>query len=106
MEKKTLAEVQVDIGGQLVKSFPHLSESEKKEMCRCGLVGEVGEVMEIFKGDIRRYPKDLECCTVDHLKSELGDVLWYLTALCELYDTSLDEIFRLNCEKLDGRNWR
>lgn len=102
----TLAEVQADIGRQLTNSFSYLSDSEKKEMCRCGLTGEVGETMEIFKGRVRKYPKDLARCTDDDLKSELGDVLWYLTALCELYGTSLDEIYQLNCDKLDRRHWR
>lgn len=102
----TLNEVQKDIAGQLAKSFSHLSDAEKKEMCRYGLIGEVGETMEIFKGRIRKYPKDIERCTDDDLKSELGDVFWYLTALCVLCGTSLEEIYQINCDKLNRRHWR
>lgn len=102
----TLEELQKDIAAQLAKSFSHLSESQKREMCRYGLIGEVGEVMELYRGDIRQYPKDLERCTEENLKSELGDVLWYLIALCVLHDFSLDEIYQINCNKLDRRHWR
>lgn len=102
----TLKELQEDIAAQLYKSSSHLSESQKKEMCRYGLIGEVGEVMELYKGDLRGYPKDIERCTEENLKSELGDVLWYLAALCVLHGFSLDEIYQINCDKLDRRHWR
>lgn len=102
----TLSKVQDDITQQLNKNYAHLPWSECVEMCRYGLMGEVGEVMEIFKGRIRCFPKDSVRCTDEDLKSELGDVLWYLTALCSLHNTSLDEIYRINCKKLNERNWR
>jgi NTP pyrophosphatase (non-canonical NTP hydrolase) len=75
-------------------------------MCIFGLAEETGEVLGIFKGRERNYAKDRARCGEDDLKSELGDVLWYLTALCELYDMSLDEIYRYNCAKLTERGWR
>lgn len=106
LPKSSLDDVQKDIANQLQQSFSHLTEAERQEMCRDGLVEEVGEVFGIFKGRIRKYSKDNARCTTLDLKSELGDVLWYLTALCVLHGTSLDEIYQLNCKKLDGRNWR
>lgn len=102
----TLADVQSDVQQQLERDYAHLTIEKCAEMCRYGLMGETGEIMEIFKGRIRCFLKDSARCTDKDLKSELGDVLWYLTALCSLHDTSLEEIYLMNCEKLNGRGWR
>lgn len=102
----SLNEVQDDIAKQLEAGYKHLAPKECAEMCRYGLVGEVGEVMEILKKRLRYRFEDVGKCSDNDFKLELGDVLWYLTALCVTHGTSLEEIYKLNCEKLDGRGWR
>ena len=40
------------------------------------------------------------------LIKELGDVLWYIALLAKHLDMSLEEIAKLNIEKLQGRKTR
>ncbi len=63
-----------------------------------GLMGEAGEVSEKVKKHIRG---DTE--TLDGLKKELGDVLWYLSAIASDLDISLEDVARTNLKKLESR---
>jgi len=63
-----------------------------------GLCGESGEVSEKVKKHIRG---DTE--TLDGLKKELGDVLWYLSAIASDLDISLEDVARTNLKKLESR---
>ena len=72
-----------------------------------GLCGETGEVAEKIKKWIRdadRKPMTQE--TLDLIKKELGDVLWYVAALARDLGLTLDEIARHNVEKLHDRKER
>ncbi|MEO1477765.1 MAG: nucleoside triphosphate pyrophosphohydrolase family protein [Bacteroidota bacterium] len=64
-----------------------------------GLAGEAGEVADLIKKQIyHQHGLDREA-----LKKELGDVLWYVAALCSDLGLSLDEVMRANIEKLNAR---
>ena len=68
-----------------------------------GLVGEAGEVAEKFKKNFRN---DNGIQTDDFKKEiakELGDVLWYLTAMGNMMGYSLEDIAKMNNEKLLSR---
>lgn len=61
-----------------------------------GLAGEAGEVAEsIKKGIFHQHGLDHE-----KLKKELGDVCWYIAALCTKLDLDLNEVMAANIEKL------
>ena len=68
-----------------------------------GLVNEAGEVA----GKIKKIFRDKEGVISDAdraaLKSELGDVLWYLTQICTELDLALEEVAEQNIEKLFDR---
>ncbi len=65
------------------------------------LNGEAGEVAEwVKKVVLRNNPQDL---TDEDLKYELGDVLWYLTAITLLKGWTLEEVMSQNKAKLDWR---
>ena len=66
-----------------------------------GLVGEAGEVAEKVKKKIRDDKLDTA-----ELAKELGDVLWYVTNLAEFIGYDLDEIARINLDKLHSRKAR
>jgi NTP pyrophosphatase (non-canonical NTP hydrolase) len=67
-----------------------------------GLVGEAGEIANKIKKTLRGdKPIDR-----DMLADEIGDVLWYLAALANDLDLSLDDIARRNVEKLSDRKAR
>ena len=64
-----------------------------------GLAGEAGEVAELVKkGVFHRHSLDRT-----KLEKELGDVLWYASALCTALGLDLGEIMQINIEKLKVR---
>lgn len=64
-----------------------------------GLNGEAGEAIDISKKAMFQG-HDLD---VEHLAKELGDVAWYLAVTANAIGYSLDDIFRMNIEKLKAR---
>ena len=64
-----------------------------------GLTGEAGEVSDYIKKVFGHKHK----LDGDKLKKELGDVLWYVSDLCSKFGFSLDEVAKLNVEKLKAR---
>jgi NTP pyrophosphatase (non-canonical NTP hydrolase) len=73
-----------------------------------GLAGETGEVVEKLKRYLRES-KSIHAIPEEDkegIKKELGDVLWYLATLAEDLDLSLEEIAKMNIEKLASRKER
>jgi NTP pyrophosphatase (non-canonical NTP hydrolase) len=67
--------------------------------CALGLTGEAGEVADAIKKSVfHRHPFDR-----DELIKELGDVLWYVAALCTKIDVSMSDIMQRNVDKLKKR---
>lgn len=84
-----------------------------------GLVSEAGEVADKIKKTMRDHDEtDLLTSPLDTvyyqphyerrvaMAKELGDVLWYVTALANDLGFSLDEIASMNIEKLRDRDER
>ena len=71
-----------------------------------GLVNEAGEVA----GKIKKIFRDRNGAPSEEdrqaLKSELGDVLWYLAQICTELDLTLEEVAAYNLEKLFDRQAR
>ena len=67
-----------------------------------GLVGEAGEVAEKIKKLIRDNNKYAN----EEIMKELGDVVFYATALANIYGRGLQEVLELNIQKLDDRQKR
>ena len=63
-----------------------------------GLGGETGEVLEILKKSVRDDEFDK-----NHLIEELGDVLYYLTMVCNYHKIKLEDVMEGNVEKLEKR---
>lgn len=77
-----------------------------------GLAGEAGEVAEKLKKLLRDAPKekpadaDARGVTPElrqNLILELGDVLWYVAAMCKELGTTIDEVANKNVAKLSSR---
>lgn len=66
-----------------------------------GLAGEAGSVASEFKKHLR--DGDSHAFWKTRMREELGDVLWYVSALASHLDLDLDEIARANLEKTQGR---
>ena len=70
----------------------------EKEYLMLGLMNEAGEVGGAFKKEIRDHVDN-----TDLIIDEMGDVLWYLTRLCDVYDLKISELMVNNIDKLFGR---
>lgn len=64
-----------------------------------GLAGEAGEVVDILK---KHLFHGHELDTLEVVK-ELGDVMWYVSAIANELQIDLDMVARLNVEKLEKR---
>lgn len=64
-----------------------------------GLSGEVGEFNDMIKKWIF-HEKELDEV---HAKKECGDILWYISMLCESFGWSMEEIMQMNIDKLKAR---
>jgi len=71
-----------------------------------GLGGEVGEVLNKVKKIMRDHDGKITDEYREILKKELGDVLWYTAALATELGIDLEEVARLNLEKLASRKER
>ena len=67
-----------------------------------GINAEGGEFLEIVK-KIAFQGKEFTAGEKEHLKVELGDVLWYVAQACIALDLSLDDILARNISKLSAR---
>lgn len=99
----TLAEIHDEIDRQLWRDYRDRSFKEIKLMLHLGLAEEAGEVAGLMKRVLRNFPKDQERITKENFIDELGDVLWYLTACCISHETSLEEVWEHNIQKLKAR---
>lgn len=68
-----------------------------------GLVGEAGEVAEKVKKVIRDKKGIFDEESSLAIKKELGDVLWYISNLCNEFKFSLDDVALENLKKLELR---
>lgn len=64
-----------------------------------GLCGESGEAIDIVKKHIAHNHE----LNKDHLAKELGDVAWYLAETATALGYSLEDIFKMNIDKLKKR---
>lgn len=64
-----------------------------------GLSGEVGEFNDMIKKWVF-HEKDLD---MEHAKKEAGDILWYISMLCESFGWNMNEIMQMNVDKLIAR---
>ena len=74
------------------------------EYLTLGLVNEAGEVA----GVVKKYFRG-DFCTDDasvKVRKELGDVMWYISQLCNHYGFSIDSLILDNMDKLTSRKKR
>ena len=64
-----------------------------------GLAGESGETLDMIKKWVF-HEKELD---KEHLKKEIGDVMWYVAMICESAEFDLDDVLQTNIDKLKAR---
>lgn len=63
-----------------------------------GIAAESGEIHSLFQKEFQGHSIDPE-----HLKKELGDLLWFITEFCTAMNWTLEEVAQLNIDKLKAR---
>lgn len=79
-----------------------VSRTNKRDTFEClllGLCGEAGEVADVFKKHLYKNAP----LNTNQMTEELGDVLWYVTALATKLNMTLDDLQELNKYKLNKR---
>ena len=76
----------------------HINSHERLEHALHGLCAEVGEIHSIFQKVYQGHPVKMA-----DLIGEMGDALWFLAELADVYGLSLDEIAAANIDKLRKR---
>lgn len=76
-----------------------LDEDPSLAVLGLGLTGEAGEVADILK----KYIGHGISMDYEKLLLELGDVMFYVAALCTACGLSLDDVMRANVKKLELR---
>lgn len=64
-----------------------------------GLPGEVGEVCDMVKKAIFHG----HSINMRDVKKEIGDVMWYLAMICDSFGFDIEEIAKMNIDKLKER---
>lgn len=63
-----------------------------------GMVGEIGEIHSLYQKTYQDHEMDEA-----HLMKEVGDLLWFIAEFCTAHGWSLEEVMKLNIEKLKRR---
>lgn len=75
-----------------------LTFEEQKYHALHGMVGEIGELHSLYQKNYQGHPVD-----PDHAKKELGDLLWFIAEYCTAKGWNLDDIMKMNIDKLKAR---
>lgn len=77
---------------------PDLTPTGQEKHALFGLCGEVGELQSLYQKTYQGHTFDPE-----HAKKELGDLLWFIAEYCTGYGWNLEDVMRLNIDKLRAR---
>lgn len=64
-----------------------------------GMTTEVGEIADVYKKNLA-YGKPMDLTNV---KEEIGDLMWYISELCNYHGWELEDILQTNIDKLRSR---
>ena len=78
---------------------PNLSKKDVLINSVMGLCGESGEAIDIVK----KWMSQGHALDKEHLVKELGDIAWYLAEAATVLEIPLEEVFKINIEKLKQR---
>lgn len=77
--------------------FKQLSEPQMLVHASMGISGEAGELLDAVKKHYF-YNRAIDS---DNVVEELGDILFYVVAMANLFDVTLVELLAANCAKLE-----
>lgn len=70
-----------------------------------GMASEIGELHGIFQKKIQHgyNMAEYDQYTMEHAKKEVGDILWFVAEFCTANDWDLEDIMKINIDKLKAR---
>ena len=77
---------------------PALTHEQMQDHALKGMVGEIGEINSIYQKVYQGHEFDEE-----HIKKELGDLMWFVAEYCTGWGWNLDDICQMNIDKLRVR---
>lgn len=77
---------------------PELTNNELEKHALFGMVGEIGEIHSIYQKTYQGHRINPE-----HLKKELGDLLWFVAEFCTASEWTMEDIMQMNIDKLKSR---
>ncbi len=77
-----------------------------KTIWAMGISGEAGEVLEKWKKIVAYKKGEISSADQTEIKKELGDVVWYIAVFANSLGLNLDEVIKLNLQKLADRKKR
>lgn len=103
MEATVYQNLALQTEGSLLSQVFHIDSVNKVRLINglMGLNGEAGEAIDLVKKCLFQghdFEKEKE-----HLAKELGDVAWYLSLCADAIGYTLDDILKMNLEKLKKR---
>lgn len=101
VKKRKVVVSQMDFAKYQQETSKFRQKTYTPEACVLGLLAEAGEVAAVFQKLIRGdydYAQALA-----KLEKELGDVLWHIAQIAEDNNWELQEIARINIDKLESR---
>ena len=69
-----------------------------REHALFGLASELGEIMGLHQKVHQGHPLDESA-----LRLEIGDLMWFLAELCDVYGWTMEDIAKANIQKLRNR---
>lgn len=76
----------------------NITKRARRKHALHGMVGEIGELHSIYQKGYQGHPFEPE-----HVKKELGDLLWFIAEYCTANNWELEEIMQINIDKLKAR---
>lgn len=76
----------------------NLKKREQVNHSLHGMVGEIGELHSIYQKIYQGHKPEKE-----HMRKELGDLLWFMAEYCTAMGWKFEDIAVLNIEKLKAR---
>lgn len=77
---------------------PNLEQFETIYHALHGMSAEIGELHGLYQKSYQGHELEPE-----HLKKELGDLMWFIAEFCTAYGWTMEEIAKLNIDKLKAR---
>lgn len=79
---------------------PNLNISATKNHALHGMVGEIGEIHSIYQKQYQGHMLEPE---QEHLKKELGDLMWFIAEYTTANNWTLEDVCQTNIDKLKAR---